>query len=168
MQNHRYKPADVHVASNWINTMSQASRSFPEELEFLLPLRHCGLGGLDIRRHGHSPDQVPRHNDEGQRAREADPRRLRQRILAHVPRHHLRQVVGERGRELKWAFNLENGDDAMPIELSNRQLTCASVYRSNMPLAVYTNVATVGATYNTGGSDFWRTSYHLHTARLSR
>ena len=42
MQNHRYKPADVHVASNWINTMSQASRSFPEELEFLLPLRHCG------------------------------------------------------------------------------------------------------------------------------
>ncbi|KAH4224304.1 hypothetical protein HBH89_216910 [Parastagonospora nodorum] len=152
MQNHRYKPADVHVASNWINTMSQASRSFPEELEFLLPLRHCGLGGLDIRRHGHSPDQVPRHNDEGQRAREADPRRLRQRILAHVPRHHLRQVVGERGRELK----------------SNRQLTCASVYRSNMPLAVYTNVATVGATYNTGGSDFWRTSYHLHTARLSR
>jgi hypothetical protein len=69
---------------------------------------------------------------------------------------------------LKWVFNLENGDDVMPIEPSNRHLTCANVYESNMPLPVYTNVATIGATYNTGGSDFWRVLYHFHTARLSR
>jgi len=63
---------------------------------------------------------------------------------------------------------LENGDDDKPIEPPNRHMRkCANVYESNVPLASYTNVANIEVTHNTGGSDFWRTLYDLHTARLS-
>lgn len=163
----------------------EPNRSFPSDLEFLLPLRRsCRMykqsgGVVSVNDQVPEADMSQSTSDEmygmsvmtsivghgcSMQTNDKDQNGIIvvcEREYRHVDVKKMPKLITKWSDETcKWIFNSNNDEPVEPVVAPNKYLMKTSLmYAEHGPLMVYTNISTLEARFHSSDNSFWKTLY---------